>query len=206
MLQGIRVYHISELHTLHHQPQNLKPKNQKLPSLHTETFENSRLNSEPHKKVEDSAATGRGGVSARPTSRANSFGRTSLSSLSSGFRVLVRPPNYHSQGFEGFQLSSKHGLAASMRGKKRSRARWSQTHRTMLPSCHQDNPFITLRGIGCSSKLPILSYRNAAEILSSLRSGRSGPKGPFVYMHVGCHQSWLGILLNKYGVCVAARS
>ena len=52
---------------------------------------------------------------------------------------------------------------------------WSRTHGTMhapwFPSRHQDHPFITLRGIGCSSKLPNHSYRNAANILSSLRPG-----------------------------------
>ena len=82
---------------------------------------------------------------------------------------------------------------------KGSWARRSQTHRTThapwLLSRHQDHPFVTLRGIGCSSKLPVHSYQNAANVLSSLRRGRSGPRGPFIDCHVGCHQIWLGILL-----------
>ena len=45
-----------------------------------------------------------------------------------------KPPNYYSESFEGFQLSSRHGHAASMRGKKG--VGLADMHAPWLPSRH----------------------------------------------------------------------
>ena len=65
-----------------------------------------------------------------------------------------------------------------------------QIHRTMqapwLPERYQDHPFIALRGIGCSSKLPTHSCRNSA----NAPGDDLGRRAPFMDCHVGCHQIW----------------
>ena len=81
---------------------------------------------------------------------------------------------------------------------KGSWARRSQTHRTThspwLPSRHQDHPFITLRGIGCSSKLPVHSYQNAQTYFQVRARGRSGPKGAIHRLSCGLPPDLAGIL------------